>query len=284
MMRHRKRKRKNPQKQIKKTEYDELSRAERDRYYRIVKIQDYYAQGYTQASIIKQMKLTHNTVGKYAKGDPYKLCQSDTSGIKTVNYENYRDDIIGYLRQNLTYVNICAKITADGYNGKLTQVRKYCHKLIADLGIEYNSRKNFVGATVKQNQKFDAHCIKKSELFQYIWSDKDLDLHDVIYIIRKYPAVFDIIECVRDFRNIFIEKSAESLKQFIEKYSTSGIKSIKSFASGLLIDYDAVKNSVASNLSNGFVEGCNNKIKLIKRTMYGRAKIDLLRVKVLHAK
>jgi transposase len=230
------------------------------------------------------MKLTHNTIRKYAKGDPYKLCRFDISGMKTVNYENYREDIIGYLRQNLTYADICAKITADGYNGKLTQARKYCHKLIAELSIEYNSRKNFVGAAVKHNQKFDAHCIKKSELLQYIWSDKELELHDVIYVIRKYPAVFDIIECVRDSRNIFIEKSEELLKQFTEKYSTSGIKSIKSFASGLLIDYAAVKNSIVSDLSNGFVEGCNNKIKLIKRTMYGRAKIDLLRVKVLHAK
>jgi hypothetical protein len=204
--------------------------------------------------------------------------------MKAVNYESYRGDIIGYLRQNMLFKDIFAKITADGYNGKMTQVRKYCHKLIAELGIEYNSKKNSVGVAVKNNQKFDVHCIKKSDLFQYIWSDKELELHDVIYIIRKYPAVFDIIECVRDFRNIYIEKSTDLLKQFTEKYSTSGIKSIRSFASGLLIDYDAVQNSVTSDLSNGFVEGQNNKIKLIKRAMYGRAKIDLLRVKILHAK
>ena len=261
-----------------------MSEAERNRYDRIVKIQNYYAQGYTQASIIKLMKLTHNTIGKYAKGDPYKLCRFDVSGMKTVNYESYREDIVGYLRQNMAYTAICAKITAGGYTGKLTQVRKYCHKLIAELGIEYNSMKNSVGATVKENQKFDAHCVKKSDIIQYIWADKELELHDVVYIIRKYPVVFEIIECVRDFRNIFIEKSAELLKQFTGKYSTSGIKSIKSFASGLLLDYDAVKNSVVSDLSNGFVEGNNNKIKAIKRSMYGRAKIDLLRVKILHCR
>ena len=107
--------RKDFRQKIKKTEYDELSLAERNRYDRIVKIQDYYAQGYTQTSIIKLMKLTHNTVGKYAKGDPYKLCQIDTSGMKAVNYESYREDIIGYLRQNMTFKEICDKITADGY-------------------------------------------------------------------------------------------------------------------------------------------------------------------------
>ncbi|MDR2530017.1 MAG: transposase [Oscillospiraceae bacterium] len=56
---------------------------------------------------------------------------------------------------------------------------------------------------------------------------------------------------------------------------------MKSFASGLSSDLDAVRNSVTSPLSNGFVEGANNRIKKIKRDMYGRAKIDLLRVKVV---
>jgi len=93
-----------------------------------------------------------------------------------------------------------------------------------------------------------------------------------VYIINKYPSVLDIIECVRDFRNIYIEKSTVLLEQFISIYSASDIKPLKSFASGLLMDYDAVVNSVTSELSNGFVEGVNNKIKAIKRTMYGRAR------------
>jgi len=249
-----------------------------------VQIQEYYAQGYTQASIIKLMKMNHNTINRYKQGDPYKLCRFDSCGMKTVNYENYREDIIEYLQTNMPFTVIYEKVKISGYNGKLTQIRQYCHKLIGDLGIGYNSRKNSNGVAIKKNQKFDIHCIKKSDLFQYIWSDKELELADIVYIIRKYPAVFDIIECVRDFRNIYIEKSTELLKLFIDKYSESGIKSIKSFAKGLLLDYDAVKSSVVSDLSNGFVEGNNNKIKLIKRTMFGRAKIDLLRVKVLNCR
>lgn len=184
----------------------------------------------------------------------------------------------------MTYKEICDKITEEGYNGKLTQVRKYCHKLIDELEIEHNPRKNSVGVQIKKNQKFDIHCVSKSDIFKYIWSDKELELADVVYIINKYPQVLDILECVRDFRNIYIEKSTPLLKQFVDVYSTSDIKSIKSFASGLLIDYKAVMNSVSSALSNGFVEGNNNKIKAIKRMMYGRAKIDLLRIKILHCR
>jgi len=41
---------------------------------------------------------------------------------------------------------------------------------------------------------------------------------------------------------------------------------------------------VIHDWNSGFAEGCNNKIKAIKRLMYGRAKVDLLRVKVLFAR
>ena len=140
------------------------------------------------------------------------------------------------------------------------------------------------GVTQQAEVKPKFHSVSANDIFHYICSDKELDISDIIYIIRKYLHILDIIECVRDFKNIYIEKNTELLTQFIEKYSASNIKSIKSFASGLLVDHDAVINSVSSELSNGFVEGNNNKVKLIKRSMYGRAKIDLLRVKILHCR
>jgi len=47
------------------------------------------------------------------------------------------------------------------------------------------------------------------------------------------------------------------------------------------MDIDAVANSVTSLLSNGFVEGNNNRLKVIKRVMYGRAGTPLLTAKVV---
>jgi len=262
-----------------------LSVAERNRYERIVQIQEYYAQGYTQASIMRQMKLTHNTVGKYAKGDPWKLCQHAARGCaKGANYEDYREEIVGYLGQNVPFKEICARITANGYTGRETQVRQYCHRLIAELELEHSPRRNTVGVPVKKGQKFDTHCLKKSDIFEYIWSDKELDIADAVYIMAKYPDLWEIYRCVRDFRRVYLEKSTEQLLYFIVTYSMSAIKPIKSFANGLSLDIEAVTNSFMTDLSNGFVEGANNKIKAIKRTMYGRAKIDLLRVKILHAR
>ena len=58
------------------------------------------------------------------------------------------------------------------------------------------------------------------------------------------------------------------------------IKAVKSFAEGLKRDIVAVENAVAYDYSNGFVEGTNSRLKMIKRTMYGRCRKQLLEAKL----
>jgi len=88
--------------------------------------------------------------------------------------------------------------------------------------------------------------------------------------------------CIREFREIFQRKNLSLLYLFIEKYAKSNLEKISRFAKGLAKDIDAVENSVASSLSNGFVEGTNNKLKIIKRTMYGRCSRRLLEAKLIY--
>ena len=71
---------------------------------------------------------------------------------------------------------------------------------------------------------------------------------------------------------------------FIEKYKNSALKSIRSFAAGLERDIEAVENAVAYDYSNGFVEGTNSRLKMIKRTMYGRCGKRLLEAKLRYMK
>ena len=104
---------------------------------------------------------------------------------------------------------------------------------------------------------------------------------DTEYIFAKYPALTELENSILHFRQIFDEKNPKLLDWFIAIYSKSPIKYLSSFANGLLMDIDAVANSVTSPLSNGFVEGNNNRLKVIKRVMYGRAGTPLLTAKVV---
>lgn len=56
-----------------------------------------------------------------------------------------------------------------------------------------------------------------------------------------------------------------------------------SFANGIIKDQAAVENAITSPWSNGQTEGQITKLKLVKRQMYGRGKIDLLRARVIGA-
>jgi transposase len=73
----------------------------------------------------------------------------------------------------------------------------------------------------------------------------------------------------------------EQLDEWIEQALRSGIEALKNFAQGLRQDYDTVKAALTEKWSNGPVEGQINRLKTIKRRMYGRAGFKLLKKRVL---
>ncbi|MFF4625513.1 transposase [Nonomuraea jabiensis] len=62
----------------------------------------------------------------------------------------------------------------------------------------------------------------------------------------------------------------------------SPARELRDFVAGLRRDWTAVKAGLTLPYSSGAVEGNVNRIKMIKRIMYGRANPDLLRIRVLH--
>jgi len=241
------------------------------------------AEGYAPVQIKEILHTTYFRIRRYAMGDPFRLCRFSGHGTSVVG--QYKDIIIGLLMQNVSKKHALEQITALGYRGKRTAFEAYCRKLIVELGISYMPRRNAAGAFITPGQNKPAqHFVSKSDFERYLWSGKELEPADIEFIFNEYPRTLEIQQCIHDFRKIYDDKDITLLDQFIERYAKCRSKPIQSFASGLRSDLDAIKNSVISDLSNGFVEGRNNKIKVIKRIMYGRAKIDLLRVKILYAR
>lgn len=83
------------------------------------------------------------------------------------------------------------------------------------------------------------------------------------------------------FTEMFRRRQPESLLPWLEAVTASGIGVLKSFADGLRQDLAAVQAALTLSWSSGPVEGQINRLKLLKRQMYGRAKFDLLRKRVL---
>jgi transposase len=84
-----------------------------------------------------------------------------------------------------------------------------------------------------------------------------------------------------DFRAALTSQNVQQMCAWIEIAKQSGIGSIVRFAFGLQKDLSAVLAAVKTPWSNGQVEGQINRLKMIKRQMYGRANFTLLRSRVL---
>ncbi|WP_329409235.1 transposase [Nocardia vinacea] len=102
-------------------------------------------------------------------------------------------------------------------------------------------------------------------------------------ILHRSDTLTTVNKLVSDFAGMVRERRGRHLDTWIADATNSGITHLSSFATGLLNDYDAVRNGLTLEWSSGAVEGNVNRIKMIKRTMYGRANFDLLRLRVLLA-
>ena len=106
------------------------------------------------------------------------------------------------------------------------------------------------------------------------------DRRFVTALLDLSPPVAQAVELARAFSIMIKEGLADQLDGWIRAAEESGFKG---FAGSLRQDRDAVHAALTLPWSTGPVEGQINRLKVIKRTMYGRAGFDLLRRRVLAA-
>jgi transposase len=94
------------------------------------------------------------------------------------------------------------------------------------------------------------------------------------------PVLAEAREVVAAFQAMIRKKSLADLEPWVER-ARSGM--ICSFANGVVKDRAAVSAAITTPWSNGQTEGQITKLKLVKRQMYGRGKLDLLQARVIGA-
>ena len=102
------------------------------------------------------------------------------------------------------------------------------------------------------------------------------------HLYTACPRVATAQELVKDFARVLRERDVDGLYVWLRQAEASGIPEMLALVRSLWLDRPAVEAAVQMEWSNGQVEGSVNKLKLTKRAMYGRAKFDLLRQRLLH--
>jgi transposase len=100
-------------------------------------------------------------------------------------------------------------------------------------------------------------------------------------LTRLCPHIADAQHLVRSFHRLLTERAPDQLLPWLEHCEHSGIAELVGFAQGLRRDFAAVDAAVRVPWSQGQTEGQVNRLKTLKRQMYGRANFDLLRRRML---
>jgi transposase len=87
----------------------------------------------------------------------------------------------------------------------------------------------------------------------------------------------------QEFVTMLKDRQAEALDSWLKRAKECPVAELTSFVNGIRRDYAAVRAACSCEWSNGTTAGHVNRLKFLKRQMFGRAHLDLLRVKVLHA-
>ena len=102
-------------------------------------------------------------------------------------------------------------------------------------------------------------------------------------LVAKIEATVPALSVVRDlvdrFHKMIQRRRSEELPAWLEQARST---TLASFVNGLNADHEAVVAAIVEPWSNGQIEGQITKLKLMKRQMYGRAKLNLLKARLIH--
>jgi transposase len=243
------------------------------------KVKELQAKGVPIKRISIDLKMSRNTVRSYFSQKEL----APRAHPKSTNFDLFTSHIISRLKTDgYKLKDIYEEIKEMGFNGSRSQA---CYNINV-LKEENNICTS--GFTLVQHPKIPyIKPLSSRKLACYI----GVSFNDIIDPKEKFymqTLLNNIIELriIRKLVQIFktmIARGKGNIRRWIDFVIRSKRKlaGLKSFARGLLRDIEAVENGISMRWSNGAVEGHVNRIKSIKRQMYGRASFELLRKKVI---
>ena len=106
----------------------------------------------------------------------------------------------------------------------------------------------------------------------------------LIELLSRFTWFNQMYEASTAFYELITGNDPDALIRWMRKFWKTKVNTLKAFITGIKMDFKAVKNTIKYNITNGITEGFVNKLKVVKRVMYGRAGLDLLKRKMIMEK
>jgi len=104
----------------------------------------------------------------------------------------------------------------------------------------------------------------------------DHNHHQLEQLRQQSPELTEAVALTQDFARLVRQRRPTQLEPWLRRAATSTFPPFRHFARGLRADMAAVQAAMTLPWSQGPIEGYINRLKMLKRHMYGRARLDLL--------
>jgi transposase len=231
-------------------------------------VHELIAQGAGFRQIARHLGWSHNTVSRYAQAATWQELMTEQKQRPSL-LDPFKPYLIkrvdsGCLKASLLH----REVTAQGFTGGYGIVRAFIeeHRDRPDLRSTHRP--------LSPRQVAGWICRHPDNV-----TEKDTaSLHAVL---ERCPELRAAADLVRSFGEIMTRRHGHRLKDWINAAERADLPSISRFVNGVNSDLAAVTAGLSLPFNSGPVEGTVNRIKMLKRQMYGRANLDLLRKRVL---
>jgi transposase len=250
------------------------------RYEHILELQK---QGMKSAQIAQKLGVTPRTIQRWiATGDiPYSRPRKQRPRL----IDPYKTYILERLQQGChNKAQLERELRAKGYKGSGRAMYRYLETL-EPIGFSPRDPTSVTrqAVSIQPNPLLTLSASQATWLFFRRSEDLEPEEQETLRQLRQAsPHLEAAFQLVDAFLQMVRERTGEQLEEWLGKVKASHLQAFQTFVTGVQKDKDAVIAGLTLPWSNGPLEGNVNRLKLIKKSMYGRAEFDLLKVRVLY--
>ena len=245
---------------------------------RFDRVHELHQRGYPAARIARELGLSRRSVFRYLRRD---TCPGwDLRGSRRSRLDGYREWIDARIAEGL--INVAdwhRQLTERGFKGSYGSVYAFVTKRLGAAG-KKRERLNAAAPPVPRPPSARQLSFEWARRPEKRKPPEQARLDAIRGSSVELAAALDLAD---GFADLIRKQSSTTLAEWLARGEASSDPDLRQFAEGIRRDEACVQAAVTERWSNGPVEGHVNRLKTIKRQMYGRAGFVLLRARVLNA-
>ena len=250
----------------------------RDIMFREVK--ELQSKGFKPTAISKKLGIARQTATKYCK---MEILPARNSKLRN-QYYRYDKYVEQECAKGRPMCSVFEEIKSQGFSGSLTPFYDH-YKYLSDGHRGYRPKgwKPVTENHPKDNRSELVPIKALTAMVDKAIRQKDMTEEeiDTMRILNTLGWFREMYDATKKFHAVITGSDTAELIRWMKRFWKTSIATLKTFIIGIMKDFKAVRNTIRLNVTNGITEGYVNKLKAVKRLMYGRAGIELLKNKLV---